>query len=71
MAADADIIRPSHVRLLDYEIESGLVLKRGFTGPQAITVAVWNPSAGFRATGCLSHLSFKRRIGSAIAGIPE
>ncbi len=37
--ADADIIRPSHVRLLDYEIELGLVLKRGFDGPQAITDA--------------------------------
>ncbi|MDH7972108.1 fumarylacetoacetate hydrolase family protein [Sphingomonas sp. AR_OL41] len=37
--ADADIIRPPHVRLLDYEIELGLVLKRGFTGPEIITEA--------------------------------
>lgn len=35
--ADADIIRPPHVRLLDYEIELGLVLKRGFSGPEIIT----------------------------------
>jgi 2,4-didehydro-3-deoxy-L-rhamnonate hydrolase len=34
--ADADIVRPSHVRLLDYEIELGLVLKRGFATPQDI-----------------------------------
>jgi len=33
---DADIVRPSHVRLLDYEIELGLVLKRGFDAPQAV-----------------------------------
>jgi 2,4-didehydro-3-deoxy-L-rhamnonate hydrolase len=39
VAADADIIRPPHVRLLDYEIELGLVLKQGITGPQAITDA--------------------------------
>lgn len=37
--ADADIIRPPHVRLLDYEIELGLVLKRGWDGPQDITEA--------------------------------
>jgi 2-keto-4-pentenoate hydratase/2-oxohepta-3-ene-1,7-dioic acid hydratase in catechol pathway len=37
--ADSDIIRPSHVRLLDYEIELGLVLRRGFIGPQVITDA--------------------------------
>lgn len=35
--ADADIIRPAHVRLLDYEIELGIVLKRGWDGPQDIT----------------------------------
>jgi 2-keto-4-pentenoate hydratase/2-oxohepta-3-ene-1,7-dioic acid hydratase in catechol pathway len=34
---DSDIICPAHVQLLDYEIELGLVLKRGFDGPQAIT----------------------------------
>lgn len=37
--ADADIIRPPHVRLLDYEIELGLMLKRGFDSAQAITDA--------------------------------
>lgn len=37
--ANADIIRPRHVRLLDYEIELGLVLKRSFTGPEIITEA--------------------------------
>ncbi|WP_439547196.1 fumarylacetoacetate hydrolase family protein [Sandarakinorhabdus sp.] len=37
--ADADIIRPKHVKLLDYEIELGLVLKRGFDRAQAITEA--------------------------------
>jgi len=35
----ADIIRPSHVRLLDYEVELGLVLRRGFNGPVDITDA--------------------------------
>jgi 2-keto-4-pentenoate hydratase/2-oxohepta-3-ene-1,7-dioic acid hydratase in catechol pathway len=35
--ADAAIIRPPHVRLLDYEIELGLVMKRGWDGPQDIT----------------------------------
>lgn len=39
VSADADIIRPPHVRLLDYEIELGLVLKRGFDSPEAITEA--------------------------------
>lgn len=37
--ADADIIRPAHVQLLDYEIELGLVLRRGWDGPQSITEA--------------------------------
>lgn len=37
--ADADIIRPAHVKLLDYEIELGLVLRRGWDGPQAISEA--------------------------------
>lgn len=36
-AADTDIIRPRHVRLLDYEVELGLVLKRAITGPMKIT----------------------------------
>ncbi|MFM6949617.1 MAG: fumarylacetoacetate hydrolase family protein [Novosphingobium sp.] len=35
--ADAEIIRPAHVQLLDYEIELGLVLKRGFNGPEPIS----------------------------------
>ncbi|MBA5606762.1 fumarylacetoacetate hydrolase family protein [Duganella sp. FT3S] len=30
-AADADVLRPAHVRLLDYEIELGLVLRRPLT----------------------------------------
>lgn len=36
VAADSDIICPSHVRLLDYEIELGLVLKRGFAEPHDV-----------------------------------
>jgi 2,4-didehydro-3-deoxy-L-rhamnonate hydrolase len=36
VAADADIVRPVHVRLLDYEIELGLVLKRGFEAPHVV-----------------------------------
>lgn len=35
-AADADVVRPVHVRLLDYEVELGLVLRRPMTG--AVTV---------------------------------
>lgn len=31
--AQADIVRPDHVRLLDYEVELGLVLRRPITGP--------------------------------------
>lgn len=31
--ADSPVIRPPHVRLLDYEIELGLVLGQGITGP--------------------------------------
>lgn len=34
-----DIVRPAHVRLLDYEVELGLVLRRGFNGPVDITNA--------------------------------
>jgi 2,4-diketo-3-deoxy-L-fuconate hydrolase len=34
-----DIIRPPHVRLLDYEVELGLVLRRGFNSPVHITEA--------------------------------
>ncbi len=35
--ADTDIVRPRHVRLLDYEVELGLVLKKAITGPVTIT----------------------------------
>jgi len=35
--AQADIVRPAHVRLLDYEVELGLVMRRPMTGP--VTVA--------------------------------
>ena len=32
VAADSELVRPSHVRFLDYEIELGLVMKRDITG---------------------------------------
>ncbi len=35
--ADTDIIRPRHVRLLDYEVELGLVIKKPITGPVQVT----------------------------------
>ena len=35
--ADTEVIRPRHVRLLDYEVEIGLVMKRPVTGPEAVT----------------------------------
>jgi 2,4-didehydro-3-deoxy-L-rhamnonate hydrolase len=35
--ADTDIIKPKHVLLLDYEIELGLVLRKGFDGPITVT----------------------------------
>lgn len=37
--ADTDVIRPSHVKLLDYEIELGLVLRTAITSPQRVTEA--------------------------------
>lgn len=37
--ADTDVIRPRHVRLLDYEVELGLVMKRSVTGPETVTDA--------------------------------
>jgi len=37
VAASSDVVRPAHVRFLDYEIELGLVLRRDITGPQAVT----------------------------------
>ncbi len=35
--ADSDVIRPRHVRLLDYEVELGLVLRRPIRGPVTVT----------------------------------
>lgn len=35
--ADADVVRPSRVRFLDYEVELGLVLRRDITGPVTVT----------------------------------
>lgn len=35
--ANTDIIRPAHVKLLDYEIELGLVIGRDITGPEKVT----------------------------------
>ncbi len=35
--ADTDIVRPPHVRLLDYEVELGLVLKKAIDSPVKIT----------------------------------
>ena len=39
VAADSDVIRPSVVRFLDYEIELGLVMRRPITGPVKVTDA--------------------------------
>ena len=36
---DDDIVRPPHVRLLDYEVELGIVLGRAVTGPVTVTAA--------------------------------
>ena len=35
--ASADIVRPSHVELLDYEVELGLVIQRDVTGPVQVS----------------------------------
>ena len=35
--ADTDVIRPPHVKLLDYEVEIGIVLRRAITGPVEVT----------------------------------
>jgi 2,4-didehydro-3-deoxy-L-rhamnonate hydrolase len=35
--ADTDIVKPKHVLLLDYEIELGLVLRKGFDSPVTVT----------------------------------
>lgn len=37
--ADSDIVRPSHVRFLDYEVELGLVLKRDILEPVRVVQA--------------------------------
>lgn len=37
VSANADIVRPSHVALLDYEVELGLVVKRDITAPVRVT----------------------------------
>ena len=34
---DDDIVRPAHVRLLDYEVELGIVLGKAITGPITVT----------------------------------
>ena len=36
-AADSDVIKPREVRFLDYEIELGLIIKKGITGPLTVT----------------------------------
>ena len=35
--ADTDVVRPPHVRLLDYEVEIGLVLRRAISAPVKVT----------------------------------
>ena len=37
--ASSDVVKPRRVKLLDYEIELGLVLRRAITGPCAVTPA--------------------------------
>jgi 2,4-didehydro-3-deoxy-L-rhamnonate hydrolase len=39
VSAHSDLIKPAHVRFLDYEIELGLVLKRDVLGPTRVTAA--------------------------------
>jgi 2,4-didehydro-3-deoxy-L-rhamnonate hydrolase len=39
VAADSPVVKPSHVRFLDYEIELGLVLKKDITSGRIITDA--------------------------------
>lgn len=39
VAADSDVVRPTSVRFLDYEIELGLVLRRDVTAPVTVTDA--------------------------------
>ena len=35
-SARADVVRPAHVQLLDYEVELGLVMRRALTAPVAV-----------------------------------
>jgi len=35
--AHADVIRPAHVRLLDYEVEIGIVLRKAISGPLRVS----------------------------------
>lgn len=35
--ANTDVIRPAHVRLLDYEVELGIIMKQAITGPVEVT----------------------------------
>ncbi|WP_233809283.1 fumarylacetoacetate hydrolase family protein [Paraburkholderia sp. HP33-1] len=37
VAADSDVVRPSHVRFLDYEVELGIVLRCDVTAPRKVT----------------------------------
>lgn len=37
VAADSPVVRPAHVRFLDYEVELGLVMRREITGPIQVT----------------------------------
>lgn len=37
VAADSPVIRPAHVRFLDYEVELGLIVRREITGPVKVT----------------------------------
>lgn len=37
--ASSPVVKPAHVRFLDYEVELGLILRRDVTGPTAITDA--------------------------------
>ncbi|TRY20872.1 fumarylacetoacetate hydrolase, partial [Geobacillus sp. LEMMJ02] len=39
VAANSPVVKPRHVRFLDYEIELGLILKRDITSRQRITDA--------------------------------
>jgi 2-keto-4-pentenoate hydratase/2-oxohepta-3-ene-1,7-dioic acid hydratase in catechol pathway len=39
VAADSPVIRPAHVRFLDYEVELGLVMRREISGPVEVSDA--------------------------------